>query len=288
MADSQSNEATFIQQIDGMLCTLKQPFDFSFLRKHGSVFKVFDRQDSGNICFGIAKDGQKRFVKFAGAPTELSHVSQAEAVERMKGTIEIYRDLKHHVLANLLETEEVGGGIAMIFEWLDAECMGKQYPESRERFLQMKNESRMQVLDDILTFHLHVAKQGYVAIDFYDGCIMYDFAKDRTIICDIELYAKAPYVNNMGRMWGSSRFMSPEEFQLGATIDEITNVYTMGATAFELFGDNRDRCTEKWALSKGHFDVAKKAVSDERDNRQQTIAEFNAEWKAAKHRSRSS
>lgn len=38
-------------------------------------------------------------------------------------------------------------------------------------------------------------------------------------------------------MWGSSRFQSPEEYQLGADIDEVTNVYTIGATAFALFGE---------------------------------------------------
>jgi serine/threonine-protein kinase len=85
-------------------------------------------------------------------------------------------------------------------------------------------------------------------------------------------------------MWGSSRFMSPEEFELGAVIDEITNVYTMGATAFAFFGDEnrRDRRIEDWKLSKGLFDVAKKAVSDDRCQRQQSIEQFIAEWRAAK------
>jgi serine/threonine protein kinase, bacterial len=40
----------------------------------------------------------------------------------------------------------------------------------------------------------------------------------------------------MGRLWGSSRFMSPEEFGLGAKIDERTNVFNMGAIAFGLLG----------------------------------------------------
>ena len=124
-------------------------------------------------------------------------------------------------------------------------------------------------------------KQGYVAIDFYDGCIMYDFDNSRTVICDVELYSKSPYKNHMGRMYGSSRFMSPEEFQLGEIIDEITNVFTMGATAFELFGGTRDRSYEKWALSKELYDVAKQAVSDERNSRQQSIEQFITEWKAA-------
>ena len=147
--------------------------------------------------------------------------------------------------------------------------------------MQMPTATRLRVLDDILDFHAHVARQGYVAIDFYDGGIMYDFAANRTILCDIEFYEKMPYVNKMGRMWGSGRFMSPEEFTLGATIDEVTNVYAMGATAFEFFGDNHDRCFEKWSLSRKLFDVAKKATSDDRNQRQQSIAQFMIEWKAS-------
>jgi len=272
----------YIQWTDGVPYKLKEPFDFSFLDKYGKVFKVFDDQDSGNICFGMKDGEEKRFVKFAGAPTERSNVTQSESIERMKSTIQIYKDLSHPVLANLLYADEIGGGIVCVFDWLDAECMGRQYPQSRERFLQISPEAKLQIFGDILSFHLHVAKQNYVAIDFYDGCIMYDFDKCMTAICDIELYEKAPATNNMGRMYGSSRFMSPEEFQLGATIDEITNVYTMGATAFALFSDERDRSYEKWTLSKGLFDVAKKAVSDERSDRQQSIKQFITEWKAAK------
>ena len=272
----------YVQWIDGIPYKVKAPFDFSFLDKYGKVFKVFDDQDSGNICFGMENDDGKRFVKFAGAPTERSNVSPQKAIDRMASTVQIYKDLAHPILANLIDTETDGGGHTMIFEWFDADCMGRQYPHSREKFLQMGNEIRLQAFDDILSFHIHVAKQGYVAIDFYDGCIMYDFGERRTIICDIELYAKAPFINDMGRMYGSSRFMSPEEFQVGATLDEITNVYTMGATAFEFFGDNRDRSIERWTLSKALFDVAKKATNDERDNRQQSIGQFVAEWKTAK------
>ena len=272
----------YIQWIDGVPYKLKAPFDFSFLSKYGKVFKVFDDQDSGNICFGVTNGEDKFFVKFAGAPTERANVSQSEAIERMKGTVQIYRDLTHPLLTKLIDAEEIGGGFAMVFEWTDAECMGRQYPLSRKKFMQMPIETRLRVFDDILTFHTHVAEQGYVAIDFYDGCIMYDFNANKAVICDIEFYEKAPYLNSMGRIWGSSRFMSPEEFQKGAVIDEVTNVYTMGATAFAFFGDERNRCLEKWVLSEGLFNVAKKAVNDERNLRQQTIKQFIYEWGAAK------
>ena len=272
----------YIQWTDGVPYKLKAPFDFSFLSKYGKVFKVYDDQDSGNICFGVADVENKYFVKFAGAPTERSRISTDEAVDRIKNTISIYQDLAHPLLTKLISAEEIGGGFAMVFEWTDAECMGRQYPGSREKFVQMPLDTRLRVFDEILAFHDYVAKQGYVAIDFYDGCIMYDFNIVRTVLCDIEFYAKMPYNNPIGRMWGSSRFMSPEEFELGAVIDEITNVYTMGATAFAFFGDEQDRRIEKWKLSKELFDVAKRAVSDGRDDRQQSIQQLIDEWRAAK------
>jgi len=270
-----------VQWADGIPYKLKASFNFSFLSKYGKVFKVFDDQDSGNICFGMQNNGGKFFMKFAGAPTQRANVGPHEAIERMKAAVPIYRDLVHPALANIISAEEIGGGYVMVFDWADAECMGMQYPQSREKFFQMPTATRLMVLDDILDFHAHVAQQGYVAIDFYNGCIMYDFATNRTILCDIELYEKVPYVNKVGRMCGSGRFMSPEEFMLGAAIDEVTNVYAMGATAFEFFGDNHDRCFEKWSLSRELFDVAKKATSDERGERQQSISQFITEWRAS-------
>jgi len=107
-----------------------------FLDKYGKVFKVFDDQDSGNICFGVNDGENKYFVKFAGAPTERSRISTEEAFERIKSTVLIYRDLGHPVLTKLINAEEIGGGFTMIFEWTDAECMGKQYPLSRSKFMQ--------------------------------------------------------------------------------------------------------------------------------------------------------
>ena len=269
------------QLIDNIPCKLKAPFDFTFLQKYGKVFKVYDEQDSGNICFGITNGSSKYFVKFAGAPTEYSNVSVGEAITRMKETMQIYRDLAHPTLTKLIDAEGIGDGFAMIFEWTDAECLGKQYPLSREKFLQMPMDTKISVFGDILDFHMYVAEQGYVALDFYDGSIMYDFNIGKTVICDVEFYAKMPYRNSMGRMWGSSSYMSPEEFQLGAIIDEITNVYTMGATAFALLSEDKSRDIGKWKLNKKLFDVAAKAVSNERGRRQQSVKDFATEWKFA-------
>jgi len=246
------------------------------------VFKVFDDQDSGNLCFGVRADGGGRtFIKFAGAPAARANVSAEQAVANLKRAVPVYRELAHPTLIKYIGSEEIGGGFAAIFEWVDAECPHRMYPLSRRKFLRMPLETRVKVFEDILVFHAHVAARGYVAIDFYDGSIMYDFGNEKTVICDIDFYAKAPYTNEMGRLWGSTRFMSPEEFTLGAAIDEVTNVYCMGAAAFALLADS-DRSPEAWPLSAEMYAVVKKAVSDERGARWQTIGRLAEEWAAAR------
>ncbi len=142
----------------------------------------------------------------------------------------------------------------------------------------------------------YVNSRGYVAIDFYDGSVLYDpdgqgeptapgrnaesTRRGRTTICDIDFFSKKPYFNSMGRMWGSSSFMSPEEFTLGAEIDEITNVYTAGAFAFALFGGYR-REAGTWTLGQASFEVARRAVSEDRGSRQQSLRQLLQEWEAA-------
>lgn len=70
---------------------------------------------------------------------------------------------------------------------------------------------------------------------------------------------------------------TPEEFDLGAVLDEITNVYTLGATAFALFAEYK-RDSKSWTLSDDLYKVALKATSNNRSERQQTIQEFIYEW----------
>lgn len=266
-----------IQKIDAIEFKMKEPYDLGFLSEYGKVFKVFDDQDSGNICFGTEKDGQKYFIKFAGAKTAEYDGKPCDAVRRLKSTVPIYENLKHNNLIEYMDSKETGNGFAMIFKWSNGECMGRMYPESHRKFMSLSNDIKLKVFSDILDFIKYTAKQNFVAIDFYDGSIMYDFENQKTIICDIDFFRKAPAKNDMGRMWGSAIFMSPEEFEKSAVLDEVTNVYTLGAMAFALFG-NYKRDLKNWQLSKALYNVALKATSDSRDNRYQSIEEFIDEW----------
>lgn len=267
-----------IQKIDGIKFKIKEPYDFDFLSEYGKVFKVFDDQDSGNICFGTEKDGQKYFIKFAGAKTAEYDGKPCDAVSRLKVTVPIYENLKNKNLIEYMDSKEIGNGFAMIFKWEDGECMGRMYPESHRKFMSLSNDIKLKVFSDILDFMKYIAEQNFVAIDFYDGSIMYDFENQKTIICDIDFFRKSPAVNDMGRMWGSSIFMSPEEFEKDAVLDEVTNVYTLGAMAFALFG-NYKRDAKNWQLSKDLYKVTVKATSDDRDSRYQSVEKLIDEWK---------
>lgn len=270
----------YLQAIDGIPYKLKAAFDFTFLSRYGTVFRIFDDQDSGNICFGTEKGGERYFVKFAGAPAEAYGGEPEEAIERLKSTLPVYEALRHRCLIEFVEAREIGGGFAMVFKWADGDCMGRMYPAAHRRFMQLPVEEKLQVYGDVLDFLEYVAREGYAAIDFYDGSILYDFCTHRTVVCDIDFFRKQPCVNDMGRMWGSSRFQAPEEYRLGAEIDEVTNVYTAGAFAFALFG-GYSRSFEDWHLSEALFRVAAKATAEEKESRQQSIRQLRAEWEDA-------
>ena len=83
---------------DGVPCALQEAFDLSFLRQWGKVFRVFDQQDSGNLCFGLEDGTRRYFVKFAGARPVRYKGGPERAVELLKQSGRVYRDLAHPVL----------------------------------------------------------------------------------------------------------------------------------------------------------------------------------------------
>ncbi|HET6386665.1 MAG TPA: hypothetical protein VFJ58_25010 [Armatimonadota bacterium] len=63
----------------------------------------------------------------------------------------------------------------------------------------------LQALDIIFDLHSNLGRSGWIASDFYDGCLMYDFKEKWLHIVDLDNYRRAPFHNTMGRMFGSTR-----------------------------------------------------------------------------------
>lgn len=71
-------------QLNQVTFQLKEHHNFDWLMKLGTVFAVFDQQDSGNLSFGVEKDGHKKFIKYAGAHTIAYNGKTSDAIDRLK------------------------------------------------------------------------------------------------------------------------------------------------------------------------------------------------------------
>lgn len=279
----------YIYNIDGIKYSLKSECNFNWLSEIGTVFRVFDENDSGNISFGIDTGTEKLFIKFAGADTVNSGTTPEKSIHVLKDSVSVYKDLKHPLLLEYRDSFEFNNGFATVFKWFDGtslhSCWRDYSKHDRSnmlpdcvRFWELPIKKKLDIFNRIIEFHISVCSKKYIAIDFYDGSLLYNYDTDELQICDIDFYSKQPYINTMGRMWGSSRFRSPEESQLGDSINEVTNVFTMGAVAFGMFGGVLDRALDKWRLNKEAYNVALKAVSEQKADRYQNLVQFKAEW----------
>ncbi len=277
--------------LDGILFSLEREQDFSWLHRFGEVFCVFDKQDSGNLCFGVEQEGTRYFVKYAGARTQCCPDEPAMAVRRLKASAQVYRDFYGAPgLIRLRDSFPAAGGYAQVFDWVDGECMHahwtfdqwEKYTDPHSpfyRFTHLPLEEKLSALQTAVDFLVYAERLGYTAVDFYDGSLLYDFGKKRMYICDIDLFRKGPVVNQMGKFWGSSRLQPPEEQMMGARIDSVSNVFTLGALMFEMLGGGgRDRSLERWTAGETRYRIALRAVEPKRENRYPSLAAFADAW----------
>jgi serine/threonine-protein kinase len=250
----------------------------AFLRAIGEVFAVFDEQDSGNVSYGV-EVGERWFVKCAGDPADRRPVlDHAARVALLRNAVRLAATCEHRALTRLRGVIESPAGPLIIYEWFDGELLGvpsdrRDDPASAyQRFRRLPVSTIVGVLDTIYELHTELAAAGWIASDFYDGCLLYEFASGELRVMDLDTYRDAPFTNDMGRMFGSTRFMAPEEHELGARIDHATTVFVMGRTGLVLLSD---RGSPKQAA------VLARACAVEREQRYGSVAELLADWRSA-------
>jgi len=210
-----------------------------FVAHNADVFAVFDAttQDSGNVSYGARVGDERFFVKTAGSPNDARPFLRHDArVALLRNAVRLARAVSDPALPALRNVVESSEGPLLIYDWVDGERLGTSAARRSDpasafaRFLALDVDERVAALDVIFRLHVTLARAGWVASDFYDGSLIYDFARRRLHVVDLDSYRDGPFANDMGRMFGSSRFMAPEEHTLGARIDERTTVFTMGRT----------------------------------------------------------
>jgi len=257
-----------------------------FLARHAVVFAVFDRatQDSGNISFGVRAGSERFFVKTAGLADDATPMlSHAERIDLLRNAVRLNSAVSHPTLPSLRHVIESPSGPMLVYDWIDGELIGAA-PERRldatsafVRFRRLPVRQIVAALDAIFDLHAVLADGGWIAGDFYDGCLIYDFAAHRMHVVDLDNYRPASFINRMGRMFGSTRFMAPEELVLNAPIDQRTTVFTMGRTILQLLSDGSED-PDAFRGSRAIADVATRACQREPQHRFATVRDFHRAW----------
>ena len=259
----------------------------AYLQSAGHIFQVIDN-GSGNLSYGVQINQDRYFVKTAGDPNAVVHHQDLSArIEWLRTAIQIHTSYTHPSLTVLHNVIESPDGPMLIYEWVDGECLGvgrehRDNPESAfQRFKHLPAEQILKTLDIIYKIHRDLSALGWIAVDFYDGTLIYDFDRQKMRIMDLDLYHQGPFTNKKGRMFGSSRFMAPEEFQKGERIDECTNVFTMGRTAVVLLSDGTLERTP-FRGSDDLFNVIQRACAEKRSARFPSMQAFHTAWTEAR------
>ncbi|GAA4997278.1 serine/threonine protein kinase [Streptomyces siamensis] len=252
-----------------------------YLGRVGEVFRAFRGQDSGCVSYGVRLlDGARWFVK--------------EAVnDRARRSLErgwaFHRAVRHPAIVPQVHRIAVGDSWAVVMPWREGEVLYRATAAGRRdrtgpygpgaRFRALPPARVLAAFDRVLDAHLAVEAAGHVAVDFYDGALLYDFAADVAHLIDLDEYRPGPFVVEEERLPGSRRFMAPEEFVRGAVVDTRTTVFTLGRTARLLLdGGDEERA---WRGTSRQLAVVARATFPDPDDRFADVHRFAAAWRAA-------
>ncbi|MFM9693453.1 serine/threonine protein kinase [Streptomyces europaeiscabiei] len=249
------------------------------LARIGEVFRVFEKQDSGCVAYGVRlPDRDERwFVKTA-----------VEAVGRrsLERAWDFHRAVRHPVIVPQVHRIAVPDGSAVVMPWRDGEVLYDPAERGRRdrttpgspmtRFRALPVARVEAAIDRVLDAHLAVEAAGHVAVDLYDGALLYDFAAYETHLVDLDEYRPGPFVLDAERLPGSTRLMAPEEFERGAVIDIRTTVYVLGRiTRLLLDAGDEERA---WRGTAAQWGVVERATRSDPRQRFACVREFAHAW----------
>jgi serine/threonine-protein kinase len=268
----------------------------AYVTRHGRVEREFSclTQDSGNVSWIVEAPEGRLFIKTAGtgaspppgAPTP--YFDHSGRVRLLRNAVDLARSCDHPALPTLLNVIETPTGPMLVYRAAPGELIGapaalRADPASAyQRFANLPAAAQLSIFDTLIDVHRVLAGQGWVACDLYDGCLIVDFDTLTLHVVDLDTYRRGPSRNDMGRMFGSRRFMAPEEFEFGAPLDQRTTVFTLG----RLVRHFTTRLTEDAGCFGGPAGlgaVVAQAVEPAPEDRFPTVAAFASAWRLARH-----
>ena len=252
----------------------------TYIADVGTVFRTFADQDSGCISYGVLSAGRRWFVKSSSTPAGVTSLRRA---------VSLHQAVTHPAVTPLLHSITTDDGLALVHPWVDGEVLyhptrshhgGRVAPGSpMARFRALPLPEIHASLDTVLDAHLAVEAAGFVAVDLYDGCMLYDFDEHRMRLCDLDEYRPGPFTLYADRLPGSGRYMAPEEFVRGSSIDIRTTVFNLGRT-LRLLLDAGDEET-RWRGTPGQLAVTRRATAADPRARHPSVRALTEAWHGA-------
>jgi serine/threonine protein kinase len=268
----------------------------TYVRECSTVLREFNHlsQDSGNVSWLVESAGQHLFVKTAGTPgppapgAPVPYFDHAGRVRLLRNAVDLASSCDHHALPALLNVIESPMGPALVYQAASGDLI-RVPSEQRgdptspyQRLAHLPASVLFGLFDTLIDVHVALAAAGWVASDLYDGCLIVNFQGPTLSVIDLDSYRRGPTTNDMGRMFGSTRFMAPEEFEPGAQIDERTTVFTLGRIvwhfATRLTGDSEEFCG-----TAGLASVIQQACQPLPADRHASVADLAQAWKGVLH-----
>ena len=236
-----------------------------WVRGLGEVFAMFDQQDSGCVSYGVRVGDERLFVKTPTTPA---------AVLSLRSAVRFHAAVRHPAINPVLQVVPIETGPVLVMPWIDAALL--LGPGGWSRFRALPVQSVEAAVKSLLSAHRAVAAAGFVEVDLYAGSLMYDFDRQALTLIDLDDYRPGPVTTGADRLPGSTRFMAPEQWGGGTTIDERTTVFVLGR-AIRLMLDGRDD-EGAWRGTPEQLSVVQRATSPARGDRYPTVAALHDAW----------
>ena len=201
------------------------------------AFAIFDAQDSGCLSYGVERAGRRVFVKSA---------QTLRGRDSLRRAITFHASVRHSAIVHPLDVVDAPDEMTLVYPWCEGEVLNQATTRGSdrsalERFRRLPVDDVTVAIDTVLTAHESVAAAGFVSVDLYDGCFLYDFDAHDMRLIDLDEYRPGPFRVEGERLPGSRRYMAPEEFRRGAVVDERTMVFHLGRTIAELLEGEQQR-----------------------------------------------
>ncbi|NLJ65159.1 MAG: hypothetical protein GX337_07195 [Christensenellaceae bacterium] len=264
--------------VSGHNIQLKSPHDLSFLNSFDEVFAVHDDLISGNLCFGVKKNNEKLFLKYAGAQTKNYIGTTENAIQRLQNVIPLYEKLKHKSLVNLRYHFELQNGIMLLFDFIEGFPIGPLL-EYKKTLKNIPIYYRYSMLDSIFDFIKLASGFDLICSGITDKSLLVNPLEYSLTLTSVNSFVPMPFDNAAARLSGSALYLPPEAYNKNTVLGEKVNTYIMGALAMTLLGNRSTNNIADWESSKELYNTVIKALNNNPNLRHKSPQAFLNEWR---------